>query len=203
MPSMEKFLGPLNIIDAAVKSPLSPDFLVLLMPPALLHCSTIGRFSTSVIKFLEQRLSVHIKLSPLQDHGIPQERSVLVVVASPSCASLPWDSDWPVTSQEPSITIKDLIGDLAFENPRLTQIANNGFVCSGPAQSNLAPDESNGSTRYIYNHRTGRLPPPGKIPIDMDANAIQMSRNGPEDWIHPSKSLTSSLSSLSILILIF
>jgi hypothetical protein len=91
MRSMEEFLRPLAIMEASAKSPLGPDFLVMLMPPALLHRSTIGIFSTSIFKLLEQGLSVHIKLSPLQDHGIRQDRSKLIFVASPFCASLPWD----------------------------------------------------------------------------------------------------------------
>jgi hypothetical protein len=193
MPSMEEFLRPLEIMDAAANSPLGPDFLVMLMPPALLHRSTIGRFLTSIFKLLEQRLSVHMKLSPLQDHGIPQERSTLIVVASPFCASMPWHFDWPVTGPRPSVKIKDLIGDLAFENPRATQGAKGGFVCSVPAQNNPDSDEGNRSTKYIYNHQTGRSAPLGKTPIDMNANANSVSCNSPKSLVHPSKSSMNSL----------
>lgn len=128
MSLMEEFLRSLAIMEASAKSPLGPDFLVMPMPPALLHRSTIGRFSTSIFKLLEQRLSVHIKLSPLQDHGIPQDRSTLIVVASPFCASLPWDLNWPVTGPRSPVKIKDFIEDLASENPRATQGAKGGFV---------------------------------------------------------------------------
>lgn len=187
MPSIDEFLRPLDIMDAAVHSPLHPDFLVMLMPPALLHCSAIGRFSTSIIKLLEQRLSVHIRLSSLQDHGIPQERSTLIVVASPFCASLPWHSVWPVTGARPSVNVKHLLGDLAFENPRANQGVRGGFVCSIPTQNNLASDEGNRRTQYVYNHQTGRPAPLGEIPIDMNANAISVSWNSPKALVHPSK----------------
>jgi hypothetical protein len=179
---MDEFLRPLDLMDAAANSPLDPDFLVMLMPPALLHRSTISRFSTSIFKLLEQRLSVHIRLSSLQDHGIPQERSTLIVVASPFCASLPWHFDWPVTRPRPSVKVKDLIGDLAFENPRATRGAKGGFVCSVPS------DQGNGRTQYIYNHQTGRSAPLGETPIDMSANAISVSCNSPKFLVHPSKS---------------
>jgi hypothetical protein len=196
MPSMDEFLRPLDVMDAATNSPLGPDFLVMLMPPALLHRSTIGRFSTSIFKLLEQRLSVHIRLSSLQDHGIPQERSTLIVVASPFCASLPWHFDWPITGPRPSVKVKDLIGDLAFENPRATQGAKGGFVCSVPAQKNPASDEGNGRTQYIYNHQTGRSTPLGETPVDMSANAISVSCNSPKSLVHPSKSSVHLLISI-------
>jgi hypothetical protein len=188
MPSMDEFLRPLNVMDAAANSLLGPDFLVMLMPPALLHRSTIGRFSTSIFKLLEQRLSVHVRISSLQDHGIPQERSTLIVVASPFCASLPWRFDWPVTGRRPSVKVEDLIGDLAFENPRATQGGKGGFVCSVPAQNRPTIDEENGRTQYVYNHQTGRLAPLGQTPIDMSANTISMSCNSPKSLVHPSKS---------------
>ena len=187
MPSMDEFLRPLDVMDAAANSPLSPDFLVMLMPPALLHHSTIGRFSRSIFKLLEQRLSVHINLSPLQDHGIPQERSTLIVVASPFCAPLPWHFDWPVPGPHLSVKVKDLIGDLAFENPRASRGAKGGFVCSIPTRNSPTSDEGNGRTKYIYNHQTGRSAPLRETPIDMNANAISMSCNSPKSLVHPRK----------------
>ena len=187
MPSMDEFLRPLDVMDAAANSPLSPDFLVMLMPPALLHYSTIGRFSRSIFKLLEQRLSVHINISQLQDHEIPQERRTLIVVASPFCAPLPWHFDWPLTGLHLLVKVKDLIGDLVFENPRAAQGAKGGFVCSVPARNNPASDEGNGRTKYIYNHQTGRSAPPRETPIDMNATAISMSCNSAKSLIHPCK----------------
>ena len=156
------------------------------MPPALLHFSPIGRISATLLRLLEQRLSVHMKLSPLRDQGLPQKRSVLIVVASPSCASLPWNFDWPIASPQPSIKINDIIGDLAFENPRATEGANRGFVCTRTLQ--YSADEGNRSVKYIYNHQTGHRAPPGGIPLEMDANTIFAPCNGPKSWVHPIKS---------------
>lgn len=114
------------------------------------HRTTIGRFSTSIFKLLEQRLSVHIKLSLLQDHGIPQDRKRLIIVASPFCASLLWDLNWPVTGPRPPVKIKDLNEDLTSENPRATQWAEGGFVYSVPVQSNPASAAAgNRQIKYI------------------------------------------------------
>jgi hypothetical protein len=138
-----------------------------------------------MLKLLEQRLSVHMKLSPLQDNRLPQDRSVLIVVASPSCASLPWNFDCPIASPQPSIKISDIIGGLAFENPRATEGANRGFVCTRPLP--YSADEGNRSVTYIYNHQTVH----GEIPLKMDANTICApcnGPNGPKPWVHPSKS---------------
>ncbi|KAI9796210.1 MAG: hypothetical protein M1833_006461 [Piccolia ochrophora] len=189
MPCTEEFLKPLDIMDAAAKSRLGPDFLVMLMPPALLHHSASGRFSSSIFKLLEHRLSVHIKYSPFKDHAIPQEQGKLIVVASPFCAPLPWHLDWPVTSCHPSVTVMDLIGDLAFEKSRSSQGPKGGFICSVPAQNNNASDQRNLQTKYIFNYQTGRSAPLGETPIDMNAKAISMSCNGPNSLIHPGAKL--------------
>jgi hypothetical protein len=193
MPSREEFLRPLDIMDAAANSPLEPDFLIMLMPPALLHRSTIGRFSMSIVKLLEQRFSVHVKLSPLQDLGIPQERTTLIVVASSFCTSLPWHIDWPVTGPQPPVMAKDLIGNLAFENPRAAQGGKVGFVCSVPAQSNLDPAEENRPIKEIHNHLTGCSALSGSTLLDMDANAIFVSCTSLEPLVHPCKFSMHSL----------
>ena len=188
MPSIDEFLTPFDIVDAASNSPLSPDFLVMLMPPALLHHSTIGRFTKSIFKLLERRFSVHIRLYSLQDHGLSQERSTILVVASPFCAALPWSIGQPINGPRPWVEVKGLIGDLAFENPRATQGAKGGFVCSVPAQNKPVSDEGNGRPLYIYNHQTGRSAPLGEDPIDMSANAIPLYYDSPKSLVHPSKS---------------
>ena len=113
---------------------------------------------------------------------------MLIVVASPFCASLPWHFGWPVTGPHPSIKVKDLIGDLVFQNPRATQGAKGGFVCSVPAQNNPASHEGNERTKDIYNHQTGRSAPLIATPVNIDANAISISYNSPKSLVHPSKS---------------
>ena len=103
MPSIEQFLYPLDIMDAAAESSLSPDFLVLMMLPALLHFSTIGRFSATMLKLLEQRLSVYMKLSALQDH-----------------ANRNTDGFLPASKENSSVDFPGAIkaGEFIVENPR-------------------------------------------------------------------------------------
>lgn len=188
MPSVEDFLAPLDISDAATESPLDPDFLVMMMPPALLQASAKGKFSKSVLKLLERRLSVHVKLCPLQSHRLLQMRSTLIVVASSFCASLPWHPDQPFTSVEPSLKVQDLIGDLTFENPRATLGAKSGFLCSGQIPGGSSRSQGGGITKYIYNHQTGRQPPPAGMPIDWNSNTVSVSNNSSKSLVHPSKS---------------
>ena len=187
MPSLKQFLRPCDIMDRAISSALAPHFLVSFMPPALLYHSALGRFASTVIRLMEQRLSVHIKLSRIRDYGIPQERSSLVVVAAPSYAS-PWHVSFPATNRAQVVKIKDLIEDLAFENPRTSaKGGRGGFVCPKPLQDPPDPTEGAGPTKYIYNHQTGRAAPPEGVLVDMDAHALCFCSNSPKPLVHPRK----------------
>jgi hypothetical protein len=186
MPSMKRFLKPLDIMDAATRSPLNPDFLVLMMPPALLHHSTIGRLSSSIINLLQQRFSVHIKLCSLQEHGIPLEHTTLLLIASPQCDLLPWSMDWPTVDTPPSVKILDVIGDLDFEN---NQRGGDGYVCSVHNGYTSLGDGLKMLNRHIYNHQTGRAAQSGET-FDINATSVSLSHIIPT--IHPSKSLRKS-----------
>ena len=104
------------------------------MPPALLHQLTTGRFPANILKLTEH--------------------SILVIVTSSFCAPLPWHFDWPTVGPRPSVKVEDLIGDLAFENPRVVQGAKGGFMCSVPAQNSLDLSGKNKSGKHIHNHQT-------------------------------------------------
>ncbi|KIX03818.1 uncharacterized protein Z518_07371 [Rhinocladiella mackenziei CBS 650.93] len=186
MVSRKQFLEPLDIVDAAAKSSIRPNFLVALMPPALLHSSTIGRFSTTILKLLGQRWSVHIRLCPMHDHAIPQDRRVLAVIASPCCDSLPWDLDWTTMNLESSVTIDDVIRDLAFENQRAIPRASGGFVCSHLTQHHLDA-EGAGLARYFYNHQTGSRPDDREATLKMDVANIFALSHSATPLIHPTR----------------
>jgi hypothetical protein len=161
---------------------LKPDFLVLLNSPAILHRSTISRLSESIFKLLEQRLSVHLKLSPLQDYGIRQSRSILTLVASPVCASLPWQHEGPINGPRPSAKVEDIISDLAFVNPRARQSYGCRLVCNSPNSP-----ATNMPIKAVYNHQTGRSPLFGVEPANLDLDVIALSRNSTETLVHPSE----------------
>ncbi|KAK2803834.1 hypothetical protein FQN50_006841 [Emmonsiellopsis sp. PD_5] len=174
--SVDKFLAPLDALDAAATSTEFPaggfDFLVLAMPSAVLHHRVLPRFLQSVFLLLQRRYCIHLKLLDLSAHGIPQRRKQLVLLASPICAVPGWD----FTPQ--SVTVSDLIGDITFDNPRPGQDGKTAFVCK-PAHGsgcNLMHD--------IYNHQTGL--PAGDVP-EIDPNSIAAPFNTVK-WAHPGRS---------------
>ena len=67
-----------------------------------------------MFEFLEQRFSVHIKLTALKDHRIPQECGIFIIVVS-TYGSLPWYIDWPDTGPRPCVKIRDFVYNLAFD----------------------------------------------------------------------------------------
>ncbi|KAK2751820.1 hypothetical protein FQN55_009263 [Onygenales sp. PD_40] len=173
--SMDKFLAPLDVLDAAANSTEFPaggfDFLVLTMPSAVLHHRVLSRFLQSVFLLLRRRFCVHLKLLDLSAHGIPQRRKHLVLFASPVCTAPGWDS----TPQ--SVTISDLIGDITSENPRIGQDGKTAFVC----KPTRAPESS--LMHDIYNHQTGL--PAGDAP-KIDPHSIAVPFNTAK-WAHPGR----------------
>ncbi|OQV05976.1 hypothetical protein CLAIMM_10624 [Cladophialophora immunda] len=189
MPSAEHFVSLLDLVDAAVETPGKPDFLVMLSSPAMLHASFVPRFLATIINLLKHRRSVHIRLCRLQEHGLPQERSILLVVASPFCAPLPWYLHWPsLPRKEQPITLRDLIVDLDFDNPRLGSGSKRAFVCSPPLDA-AHPDQRRGPCLdHVYNHQTGQHPPPScRIPLHWDTDAVVTLSSVLQPWTHPRR----------------
>ncbi|EXJ59497.1 uncharacterized protein A1O5_12122 [Cladophialophora psammophila CBS 110553] len=181
MPTLRQFLKPLDAIDEAVVS-LKPDFVVMLLPPAVRHPSAIARFSKTLLGLLQMRFSVHLTLLRLKNYGLPQERSILAIVASPFCAPLPWKFDR--YADEPA-TIGGLIVDLAFKNPRMENKSNTGFVCLHPNAG--GPRGEMSRLDHVYNHYTGIRVGPGAESISMDGDTIFTFFNDRKEWAHPGK----------------
>ncbi|OAP54876.1 hypothetical protein AYL99_10576 [Fonsecaea erecta] len=148
MPSTEQFVSTLDLVNIAVESPGKPDFLVMLSSPAVLHGSVVSRFLATIINLLEHRRSVHMRLCHLQAYGLPQARSVLLLVASPFCAPLPWYLHWPSLRTPPPITLRDLIADLDFDNSRMGAEQERAFVCSPPLEGRQVPPSCNISLQW-------------------------------------------------------
>jgi hypothetical protein len=191
MPSVDEFLQPLELATAATKLAPKPHFAVFITHSAMLHQKTIGRFSAAVFQLLERNYAVHLSLTTLQHHGLPQAKDILVMIAAPPATSIRWEPHWPLTYSQPSHKVKDLIGDIAFANPRAFTGTKCGFVCSLPGC-----DDSNGATspddaRLLYNHQTGRICKTAKASVGMDADTVKLTPYGATPLLHPSKPICS------------
>jgi hypothetical protein len=186
LPSMDEFLQPLDLAAAIAKSKLSPQFLVLMTHSAVLHDKVIDRFSATIFQLLESNYSVHLRLTTLHEHALPQEKSILVMVAAPSSASLPWQQNWSPPDPQLSLKLNDFIGDIAFDNPRASMETTRGFVCSIPG-SNSSDDLRQNRANLLYNHQTGRSSNTGKNLLDMNANTVTLAPDGALALLHPSQ----------------
>ncbi|KIW81369.1 hypothetical protein Z517_04394 [Fonsecaea pedrosoi CBS 271.37] len=182
MPTVLQFLKPLDGVDKAVEV-LKPDFVVMLLPLAVCHPSAVVRFSSTRLGLLERGFAVHSMVISLRDYGLPQERSILAVVASPFGVPLSWKFDRYTTRSEQPSTIGSLIEDLAFKNPRVGTDSNTGFVCVRPAVEGSEAEAS--TVSHVYNHYTG-------IRVASDAETISIAGtipfslfNDQKQWIHP------------------
>lgn len=176
MLTIEEFLKPLKDIGSIAQA-FDPDFYVMLLSPAMLHDDAAPIFSDTILQLLEKKMSVHLRLVPLRDLGLPQSRSILVVMASPFCDNLSNTGRHATDGQR--LDVVELLQDLSLENPRTIQGGDVGFVCSLPGQPG-----------YIFNHNTGQRPP-GDNP---DATEFELNLDlhlGPKLWIHPGKSARS------------
>ncbi len=193
MPSIEQFVSQLDLLDAAFKSPGKPDFLVMLCSPAMLHQSVVPRLIVAILNLLEHRLSVHMKLCHLQDHGLPLGRSIFIMIASPFCAPLPWclhSPSVPSSLGAPSTTLGDLIVDSAFENPRAgLGPLQRAFVCSPPLDmhnGNVLQAERYAS--HVYNHQTGQESASSwRVPLAWETDVLVGLSCDPQPWTHPGK----------------
>ncbi|OAL28960.1 hypothetical protein AYO22_02396 [Fonsecaea multimorphosa] len=181
MPTLRQFLKPLDAVDKAVEV-LKPDFVVMLLPPAFQHPSAMPRHSSTLFRLVEMGFSVHSTLIALTEYGVPQERSILAVIASPFGVPLSWKFDQYAAGSPLPATIGNLIGDLNFKNPRIGNASNTGFVCKPPPIS--GSDAGTSTLDHVYNHYTGICAAPGAQTISMDSQTLS-TFNGPKQWIHP------------------
>ena len=190
-PDLQAFLQPLRIIDSVVASELEPDFTVAQLSPAFLHDQALGHLGQSVLECLKQGQVVRVKLASQSEIGIPITGQTLIVVAShfPALVSAEWGPFVPSAlgspaGQQAPRTIRDYIGDLAVENPRVSHTVSDGFVCAlqgirgGPLDSAL-----------VYNHNTGQHSPGDDgIEVDMDAESVPVLSHDLYNLKNPGKS---------------
>jgi hypothetical protein len=156
----------------------------MLLSPSVFHPRAMTEFSSTIIQLLERKMSVHIKLIHLKDYGLPQDRSVLTVVAAPFCGELPWEPFCAPDGIQPETNVANMLRDLSFENPRNVLGNGVGFICSAPSEQES--DEPNNQAKYVYNHMTGQEPS-----VD-DCSTVEIGsrltlHSGPKFWTHPSK----------------
>jgi len=185
MPSLEQFLLPIDLLDAVSQSALKPDFVIATVSPAMLHPLAIPRFAKAILSLLEARLSVQLKLCKFQDHGIPQDKTILLLFASPLYPPLPALPLWRRnTGQGPQTTLNDMIADLSLVNSRASVEPERGFVFQVQQPNEPLPQRSR---KNIFNHQTGRPPGEGAIVIDMNSTALALPSQLPLNLIHPGK----------------
>ncbi|KIW70371.1 hypothetical protein PV04_02645 [Phialophora macrospora] len=183
MPTLDQFLHDLEVIDKAAAEE-GPNFLVMIMTPAFLHSSAISRFSETILGLLQMRYSVHMKLVQVKSFGLPQERNILIIVASPICAPLPWKDEKYTIQPTDVVDLGELIADLSFENDRRVEEERSGFVCSQP-QDDRRPRIS--SLVHVYNHYTGISVADGPGVIQVEAATTLSLVDGPKQWKHPDR----------------
>jgi hypothetical protein len=181
MSTLDQFLYGLEVIDKAVAGEGS-NFIAMFMPPALLHHAAVSRFSETILGLLKMRFSVHMRLVQVKDYGLPQERNLLAIVASPLCAGLPWKPDRYTVQPPNAVDLGDLIADLTFKNSRMANENCTGFVCSPPEDN--AGGVRTSTLRHVYNHYTGIEVAEDSERIQVDVSSVLTLVNGPKMWMH-------------------
>ena len=185
MSTIEEFLRPLGYVVEILET-LKPSLLVLLLPPAVLHPDVSEALRSAILSLLQRRLSVHLKLTTTREYGLPQNRSLLTLIASPFCASFSWQEDRPESEMSYESRLEDAIGDLAFLNLRSNESGSTGLVCSPPT---LDETEIGAHVkRYIYNHETGKRAAVTTEGVSVSADSVLDLARGSQAWIHPGKS---------------
>ena len=191
MPLPETFLIPLDVMDgtlesSTLESPLSPDFRVLIMPPAVLHSKTSRQLSNTLMKMLKQGLNVRVMLMPLDDLGIAQQRKVLTIIATPFQKLIELEQP-DLFSKFRSKTVKDIVGDLSYLDAG--QDSQDGFVCLF-SRNNGAGGTNNPvvETVNLYNHGTGKSAAGEKNSlINMGSQVAGLSSSSSRLLVHPGK----------------
>ena len=176
IPDLQAFLRPLHQIEVAADSDLKPDFLVVFMPPTVYHDWAIGRLLSCIQRLTRQRFSVHLRDLRLQDYGIPQERDVVVLIASPLGVAIPWRSNEASVARTGTLCVWDMIKDLASTNPRTSPNGAGSFI--GPdfaLQTELNPVRDGKRGSLIHNHDTGRRLSPGVTSLDKSAKVVRLT----------------------------
>lgn len=153
---------------------LSFDFMVLTMPAAALHDLVFTRLVEVIFQLLERRYAVHLRLLSLPEHDIPQDRKVLVLLASPVCITAPWGDARTRAPSKP--TVGSLIGDLAVNNPHVNRDRRTSF----------AFQPTGGTNSIRHNHQTGHQQASSR-PVILDTDAVQGFLPEKPPLAHPSK----------------
>lgn len=180
--SLEKYLDPIKTVKAALNcKALNPIFLVLTMSSAILHEFAFPELMECILILLENRYSVHLQKIWLPDHGIPQNRTIVVLLASSLWAAVPLGIDKHISESDSckkSKTVRHMIGDLSFRNTRTDR----------DSKTSSASKHSNaecGLRKHIHNHQTRRQPC-HHHPIDLDSTATTFTHQRATCFTHPS-----------------
>lgn len=177
--------GISRILKAAATSTascLGPfDFIVLMMPSAILHEHVYTPFLSDIFSLLTRRYSVHLKLVHFTDYAVPQAREALILLASPVCAEVLWPEK--VDSQQ---KVQDLIRDLASKSPRSSE---GGYLRGFVRKYDPSPSSSQVTSiapQNVYNHQPSVLWSKAP-PIDLNTKAAEIFGYRVGKTVHPGK----------------
>lgn len=153
---MRKELEALDCLRDILTLQPQLDFLALILPPWILHEDAYDRLFQGIYDLLASRYCIHLKKVSLASHGIPCDGTVIILLASSVSSPVQWTGLFDSKKDEAVDPIAfDRIRDLAFRNPRSSDLTAGSLVCKHPT-----------ANTNVYNHQTG-IAPPDSHPVDL------------------------------------
>jgi len=187
LPHVTEFLQPLHALEAATNSNFDFDVYSAFLSPGVLHKAASTGLAATIIALLSQKLSVHLKLCPLEEYGIAQDRHVLCLVASPLRAPIPW-----TTGRLSRPTIGDVFDDLLLADRHISHHPGCGFT--SVIDKSLGAHQTHGTqlnteVDIVYNHQTGDgiMETGASELVDLDARSIRAFYGTPPQFTHPRR----------------
>lgn len=159
-----------NIVDV---QPKKLDFLVLTFPSWVFCKEANQHLFNSIYNLLRQRYCIHLKNVVFSQHGIPQDGTGVILLASSVYSEAHWNELFDKNiERDATVTVKDCIHDLAFRNPRIGHETDH-LVCRHP-----------NAGINVYNHKTGKT----ALPRPLNWDSLATISHCPYRTQHPGMS---------------
>ena len=163
---------------------LNPSFVVFENVPGLMRKIRRHYLSFILNGLLGLKYSIRMKLLWASDYGVPQRRQRLFIIASRTGVLPPW----PETRD--SVTVRQAIGDLEFENHRLG--GDVSLYLNEPPEPHSYAAEMRGRVekQFIYNHDPARAGTPtngSRRNLDWNSysRTVLASKQSRDSCLHP------------------
>ncbi|KAK5651368.1 hypothetical protein OQA88_12525 [Cercophora sp. LCS_1] len=181
MPPSQDFLKLMEDVSSVIESPLKPHFTVLQMPIAVLHNETRSKLLHHMLDLLEDmEQSISLHFVTLKNHGIYQDRQILVLVSSST--RYPGLGTVGLNAGSSSLTLHELLKDLEIDNSNLAYLAGHDeamAMCS------------TGNGTKVYNHDTGKAAPvdqEDRVVVDIESSdAVHLSAHSAKSLVHKGR----------------